>query len=108
MSRGGWGILAHFASTLVWTETRTDQTRSLLEKIGAPPVLTGGQCGVLRAATGLSDDDRADLYAMVDDPRWPYVTLARKLREAGVHVSEKAIRKHRLRDCLCEPTEVAS
>jgi hypothetical protein len=81
---------------------------SLLDKIGAPPVLTGSQCGVLRAAAGLSDQDRADLYTMVDDPRWPYVTLARKLREAGVHVSEKAIRKHRLRDCLCEPVEVAS
>jgi hypothetical protein len=81
---------------------------SLLEKIGAPPVLTGSQCGVLRAASTLSGEDRTDLYVMVDDPRWPYVTLARKLREAGVHVSDKAIRKHRLRDCLCEPIEATS
>jgi hypothetical protein len=81
---------------------------SLLEKIGAPPVLTGGQCGVLRAASTLAGEDRTDLYVMVDDPRWPYVTLARKLREAGVHVSDKAIRKHRLRDCLCEPPEATS
>lgn len=78
---------------------------SLLDKIGAPPAANAHGCAVYRATHTLSDSDIADLYTLVDDTRWPYVTLARKLREAGIKVSEKAIRKHRLRMCDCFPVE---
>lgn len=81
---------------------------SLLDKIGAPPTQTNGGCSVDRATFGLDEDDANDLYTLVDDPRWPYVTLARKLREAGIKVSEKAIRKHRLKMCDCYPLGDAS
>ena len=53
----------------------------------------------------LNDSDQEDLYQLVEDTRWPYVTLSRKLREAGVHVSDKAIRKHRFSECCCFPAK---
>lgn len=81
---------------------------SLLDKIGAPPVTTSQGCAVYRATQTLAPSDAEDLRVLVDDVRWPYVTLSRKLREAGVRVSEKGIRKHRLRMCDCFPVEVES
>lgn len=81
---------------------------SLLDKIGTPPVIGGQGCSVYRASSVLSEKDAADLAVLVDDVRWPYVTLSRKLREAGIRVSDKGIRKHRLRQCDCFPLEAAT
>lgn len=78
---------------------------SLLDKIGTPPAGVAQNCAVVRATVELEPGDVADLYALVDDVRWPYVTLSRRLREAGIRISEKGIRKHRLHLCDCFPVD---
>ena len=68
----------------------------------APPVRVM-PCAVRTLRDSLDEADRVILMkAMADIDQWPNRTLAEALRQRGVSISEKPIRKHRMGLCSCE------
>jgi hypothetical protein len=78
---------------------------SLLEAAEAIPTTrpTYRGCGVGRIMKGLADDERVILQGWLDDTRdMSHVTIAKRLKFAGLHAHESTVQRHRSGQCSCE------
>jgi len=58
-------------------------------------------CAVRDTAAQLDESDSAALYRAVANTAWKYQALENALAEKGVHLSQGAIKRHRLGLCSC-------
>lgn len=61
----------------------------------------GPKCGVARTLESLSDEDRADLIAAMDDPDVMHSTIARVLDGRGFALRDQTVQRHRNGKCAC-------
>lgn len=72
---------------------------------GAPVTAKGPLCGMHLLMLDLSDDDRAALITVMDDPRWTHAAIERVLREEGHRVGSQSVSRHRRGLCMCGKLE---
>lgn len=75
----------------------------LLDEIKGAAAHGGARC-VLHTTVreALSDDDFADLEAVIADPSYTAAQIARALRARDVEASDGLIQRHRREGCKCE------
>ena len=59
----------------------------------------GPMCRLCTAIRAMSDVDRRDVLAAIDDPTILATVITRALRASGVPVSNDGVRRHRLNQC---------
>lgn len=59
----------------------------------------GPICKVCLTLKAMSDEDRADLQAAMDDPVFAATGISRALKSEGYEVSDQMIQRHRRNDC---------
>lgn len=62
------------------------------------------KCHVAKVLESLSDEDRADLLAALEQPDLRSTVIAKVLTNRGYPVSEFSIRRHKLKRCQCGST----
>jgi hypothetical protein len=73
----------------------------MLEDMNPPEYIT--PCAVRTLMGRLDEADQEILRtALLNQALWGHTPLARALTDRGLRISEKAIRKHRLRLCSCK------
>lgn len=58
-------------------------------------------CQIVKIAELLDDEDRAALEQAMADPQIKGSTISRRLRDAGFHIGEHSVNRHRRRGCSC-------
>lgn len=62
----------------------------------------GPRCTVWLILNAMSDEDRATLQGVLDDPRYESSQIARVLTSNGHRVADGTVSKHRRKGCACE------